>query len=90
MMSNSNKEKILKLILSKRITEKEFDGNISPKDTWEILQQENFKKEIFLVDVRTNEERVFTGIITESIHVAWSTGTNFTRNPRFIREIEGK
>jgi rhodanese-related sulfurtransferase len=26
----------------------------------------------------------------ESIAVPWATGTAFTRNPRFVRELEGK
>ena len=43
-----------------------------------------------LVDVRTPEERKFVGYAPDSMHVAWATGTAFTRNPRFLRELEAK
>jgi rhodanese-related sulfurtransferase len=43
-----------------------------------------------LVDVRSNEERVFVGHVPGSVHVPWATGTALTRNPRFVRELEAK
>jgi len=42
-----------------------------------------------LIDVRTPEERKFVGYVPESLAVPWATGTAFTRNPRFVRELEG-
>ena len=41
-----------------------------------------------LVDVRTLEERKYVGHVPGSQHVAWASGTNLTRNPRFVRELE--
>ena len=43
-----------------------------------------------LVDVRTLEERKYVGHVPGSQHVAWASGTNLTRNPRFARELEAK
>lgn len=43
-----------------------------------------------LVDVRSNEERVFVGYVPGSVHVPWATGTALIRNPRFARELEAK
>lgn len=43
-----------------------------------------------LVDVRTLEERKYVGHVPGSLHVAWASGTNLTRNPRFARELEAK
>lgn len=43
-----------------------------------------------LVDVRTPEELKFVGQVPGSLNVAWATGTALTRNPRFVREFEGK
>ena len=45
---------------------------------------------VLLVDVRSNEERVFVGQVPGSVHVPWATGTSLTRNPRFVRELEAK
>ncbi|MCW8533710.1 rhodanese-like domain-containing protein [Acinetobacter baumannii] len=63
-----------------------FSGSLSPVDAWQLVQQ----GEAVLVDVRTNEERKFVGYVPESIHVAWTTGTSFNRNPRFLKELESK
>lgn len=61
-------------------------GSVSPPDAWRLFQQ----GDAVLVDVRTNEERVFVGRVPHALHVAWATGTALTRNPRFVRELEAK
>ncbi|WP_395402947.1 rhodanese-like domain-containing protein [Pseudoduganella sp. UC29_106] len=61
-------------------------GNVPPQEAWRLVQQ----GDAVLVDVRTNEERVFVGRVPHSLHVAWATGTALTRNPRFVRELEAK
>lgn len=63
-----------------------YSGSVSPKQAWALVEA----GEAVLVDVRTNEERVFVGQVPGSIHVAWATGTSLTRNPRFVRELEAK
>lgn len=66
-----------------------FSGSVSPEDAWKLQQQGL----AVIVDVRSNEERKFVGRLPESpdsLHVAWATGTALTRNPRFVRELEGK
>ncbi|MDP1980253.1 rhodanese-like domain-containing protein [Undibacterium sp.] len=63
-----------------------FAGSVCPIDAWALLQQGL----AVIVDVRTNEERKFVGHLPESLHVAWATGTALTRNPRFVKELEGK
>ncbi|SFV17946.1 rhodanese-like domain-containing protein [Pseudoduganella namucuonensis] len=61
-------------------------GVVSPQDAWRLAQS----GDALLVDVRSNEERVFVGRVPESLHVAWASGTALTRNPRFTRELEAK
>ncbi|MFZ6777892.1 rhodanese-like domain-containing protein [Undibacterium sp. Ji83W] len=63
-----------------------FAGSITPADAWQLQQQGL----AVIVDVRTNEERKFVGHLSDSLHVAWATGTALTRNPRFVKELEGK
>ena len=58
-----------------------YAGVVSPVDAWALVQ----RGEAVLVDVRTNEERVFVGYVPGSVHVPWATGTALTRNPRFAR-----
>ncbi|MRV72927.1 rhodanese-like domain-containing protein [Duganella sp. FT92W] len=63
-----------------------FAGTISPQDAWRLAQS----GDVLLVDVRSNEERVFVGRVPEALHVTWASGTALTRNPRFVRELEAK
>jgi rhodanese-related sulfurtransferase len=63
-----------------------YAGNLSPQEAMELLAGGVAR----LIDVRTPEERKFVGYIPDSVHVAWMTGTAMLRNPRFVRELEGK
>ena len=63
-----------------------YAGDISPRDAYELVSAGLAR----LIDVRTPEERKFVGYIAESVSVPWATGTAFTRNPRFLRELEAK
>ena len=63
-----------------------YAGIVSAQDAWQLVQAGKAQ----LVDVRTNEERVFVGHVPDSLHVAWATGTAMNRNPRFARELEAK
>jgi len=63
-----------------------YAGNLSPHEALELVRAGLAR----LVDVRTPEERKFVGYVPDSVHVAWMTGTAFVRNPRFVRELEGK
>ena len=63
-----------------------YAGGVTPQQAW-ALQQAG---EAVIVDVRTTEERKFVGHVPGTLHVAWATGTSFTRNPRFVRELESK
>jgi rhodanese-related sulfurtransferase len=63
-----------------------YAGGVTPPDAWALVQS----GQAVLVDVRTNEERVFVGYVPGSVHVPWATGTSLTRNPRFVRELEAK
>lgn len=69
-----------------RLTGLPYAGGVTPPDAWALVQQ----GQAVLVDVRSNEERVFVGQVPGSVHVAWATGTALTRNPRFVRELEAK
>lgn len=63
-----------------------YAGGVSPSTAWSLAAS----GEAVLVDVRSNEERVFVGHIPGSVHVPWATGTALTRNPRFTRELEAR
>ena len=63
-----------------------YAGGITPPDAWNLASS----GQALLVDVRTGEERKFVGHVPGSVHVPWATGTALTRNPRFLRELEGK
>ena len=59
---------------------------VSPRSAWHLFSTGS----AVLVDVRTNEERIFVGFVPESTHVPWASGTSLTRNPRFVRELEAR
>jgi len=63
-----------------------YAGNVTPNEAFELVNAGLAR----LIDVRTPEERKFVGYVAESVAVPWATGTAFTRNPRFLRELEGK
>jgi len=63
-----------------------FAGSVSPPEAWALAAS----GQAVLVDVRSNEERVFVGYVPGSVHVPWATGTALNRNPRFVRELEAK
>jgi rhodanese-related sulfurtransferase len=63
-----------------------FAGNVTPQEAKDLVTAGVAR----LIDVRTPEERKFVGYVPDSVHVAWMTGTSMVRNPRFIRELEGK
>ena len=59
--------------------------HLSPADAWELVQAGSAT----LLDVRTLEERAYVGRVPGSLHVAWATGTAMTRNPHFVRQVQG-
>jgi rhodanese-related sulfurtransferase len=63
-----------------------YAGGVAPRLAWELVSS----GAAALLDVRSTEERKFVGHVPNSQHVAWATGTALTRNPRFVREVEGK
>jgi rhodanese-related sulfurtransferase len=63
-----------------------YAGNVTPHEALDLVTAGLAR----LVDVRTPEERKFVGYVPDSLHVAWMTGTAMIRNPRFVRELEGK
>lgn len=63
-----------------------YAGGVTPQLAWQLFES----GEAVLVDVRTGEERKLVGHVPNSAHVSWTTGTALTRNPRFVRELEGK
>jgi rhodanese-related sulfurtransferase len=63
-----------------------YAGRPAPRDAWRLVQA----GAAVLVDVRSAEERHFVGQVPGSVHVPWATGTAFTRNPRFVKELEAK
>jgi rhodanese-related sulfurtransferase len=63
-----------------------YAGSVAP-----ALARELFcSGQAVLVDVRSAEERAFSGLVEGSLPMPWATGTALTRNPRFVRELEAK
>jgi hypothetical protein len=60
-----------------------FAGSVAPSDAWSL----HSAGLATLVDVRTAEERKFVGHVPDTLHVLWATGTQLTRNPRFVRDF---
>jgi hypothetical protein len=63
-----------------------YAGGLPPSQAWALVQA----GDALLVDVRSSEERHFVGHVPGSLAVAWATGTQLTRNPRFVKELENK
>ena len=63
-----------------------YAGGVTPQQAWTLFAA----GQALLVDVRSSEERKFVGHVPGSLHVPWATGTALNRNPRFVRELEGK
>jgi rhodanese-related sulfurtransferase len=59
---------------------------VTPQEAWSLFSA----GQAVLVDVRTPEELKFVGHVPGTLNVPWATGTNLTRNPRFVRELEAK
>jgi len=63
-----------------------YAGNVTPHEAMELVSAGVAR----LIDVRTPEERKFVGYVPDSVPMPWMTGTAMLRNPRFVRELEGK
>jgi rhodanese-related sulfurtransferase len=63
-----------------------YAGGVNPVEAHELFVE----GAVVLVDVRTAEEWKFVGHVPGSVHVAWQIGAALTKNPRFVRELEGK
>lgn len=63
-----------------------YSGSVTSVEAFELLAAGVAR----LIDVRTPEERKFVGYVPDSVALPWATGTAFTGNPRFVRELEGK
>jgi rhodanese-related sulfurtransferase len=63
-----------------------FAGSVTPHTAWSLMRS----GQAVLVDVRTAEERKFVGHVPGSLHVPWAVGIGLTRNPNFVRELQGK
>lgn len=61
-----------------------YAGGVTPYEAWQLISAH----EAALVDVRSAEERKFVGRVPQSLHVAWATGLDLVRNPRFVDELE--
>lgn len=63
-----------------------YAGRVTPQIAWELFNS----GEAVIVDVRTQEERVFVGHVPGTLHVPWMTGVSLSRNPRFVKELGAK
>lgn len=64
----------------------DYAGSLYPTEAWALVEAGAAQ----LIDVRTAEELKFVGRVPNSQHVAWQTGPAMIRNPRFLRELQGK
>lgn len=74
----STKLEILEFLNNNKVIENDFDGSISPVQAYEL--KEKYPHDISFVDIRSNEERVFTGYIQDLLHFTWASGTSLVRN----------
>jgi rhodanese-related sulfurtransferase len=86
ILNIKSREELLSLLDSIAQVEVPFAGVVTPHLAWAITQTGLAS----LVDIRTNEERVFVGRVPNTAHIPWVTGTAFNRNPRFLKELESK
>ncbi|MFA5496474.1 MAG: rhodanese-like domain-containing protein [Porticoccaceae bacterium] len=63
-----------------------YAGSVNPQDAWKLFAGGI----VYLVDVRTAEERKFVGHVPNTLHLPWQIGPALIKNPRFIRELEEK
>ncbi len=63
---------------------REYAGDVDPHTAWNLAET----GAALIVDVRSAEERKFVGRVPQSLHVAWATGLDLVRNPRFVEELE--
>ena len=63
-----------------------YSGRVTPDEAWKLF----VNGQAHIVDVRAAEERKFVGHVPNTFHVAWQTGPALIKNPRFLRELEGK
>lgn len=63
---------------------REYAGDVDPRTAWNLAET----GAALIVDVRSAEERKFVGRVPQSLHVAWATGLDLVRNPRFVDELE--
>jgi len=57
---------------------------ISPKQTWEMIQQE---PNVVFVDVRSGMEFLFIGHPVGSVNIPWIEEPDWEINPHFVRDI---
>ena len=63
---------------------REYAGDVDPRNAWNLAET----GAAVIVDVRSAEERKFVGRVPQSLHVAWATGLDLVRNPRFVEDLE--
>jgi rhodanese-related sulfurtransferase len=63
-----------------------YAGSVLPDEAWKLF----IGGQAHLVDVRAAEERKFVGHVPNTFHVAWHTGPNLIKNPRFLKDLESK
>ena len=63
-----------------------FAGSLTPKEAWAVFA----RGAAVLVDTRSAEERRFVGHVPGTQHIAWATGINLNKNPRFLGELSSQ
>jgi rhodanese-related sulfurtransferase len=58
--------------------------SITPKDAWQLLQD---NPKAVLIDIRSTIEYLFVGHPVGSLHIAWIDEPNWTINPNFEIEV---
>ena len=59
-------------------------GELSPKQAWNLLQQE---PRAVLVDIRSSMEFLFVGHPAGAVHVPWIDEPDWTVNPDFVTDV---
>ncbi len=61
-----------------------YFGELEPRDAWLLTASGN----LLLIDVRTEEERVFVGKVPASLHIPWRLGLEQRENPHFLELLD--
>lgn len=62
----------------------QYAGDIAPEQAWRLFSSGIVE----LIDVRTGKELQRTGRVPNATHIEWLAGSDMSKNPHFISELD--